>query len=97
VHESAHIWINGQDAGIMWSIPFTLRIGKYLHAGKNEIRIEVANLMANHIRYMDQHHIPWRQYHEINFVNINYKDFDASNWSVQPSGLVGKVTITPFN
>ncbi|WP_083724588.1 glycosyl hydrolase [[Flexibacter] sp. ATCC 35208] len=97
VNESAHIWINGQDAGIMWSIPFTLRIGKYLRAGKNDIRIEVANLMANHIRYMDRHHIPWRQYHEINFVNINYKDFDASNWSIQPSGLEGKVTITPYN
>ncbi|WPQ61373.1 glycosyl hydrolase [Chitinophaga sancti] len=97
VHESAHIWINGQDAGIMWSIPFTLRIGKYLRAGKNDIRIEVANLMANHIRYMDRHHIPWRQYHEINFVNINYKDFDASNWGIQPSGLEGKVTITPYN
>lgn len=97
VHESAHIWVNGQDAGIMWSIPFTLRIGKYLRAGKNEIRIEVANLMANRIRYMDQHHIPWRQYHEINFVNINYKDFDASNWQIQPSGLAGQVTITAFN
>jgi len=97
VHESAHIWINGQDAGIMWSIPFNLRVGKYLRAGKNEIRIEVANLMANHIRYMDQHHIPWRQYHEINFVNINYKDFDAANWSIQPSGLAGLITITAYN
>lgn len=97
VHESAHVWVNGQDAGIMWSIPFTLRIGKYLHAGKNDIRIEVANLMANHIRYMDQHRIPWRQYHEINFVNINYKDFDAAGWKVQSSGLVGKVVIMPYN
>ncbi|WP_440133155.1 glycosyl hydrolase [Chitinophaga sancti] len=96
VHESAHIWINGKDAGIVWSIPYTLRVGKYLRAGKNEIQIEVANLMANHIRYMDQHHIPWRQYHEINFVNINYKDFDAANWKVQLSGLMGKVTITPY-
>jgi hypothetical protein len=97
VHESAHIWINGKDAGIVWSIPYTLRIGKYLRAGRNEIRVEVANLMANHIRYMDQHHIPWRQYHEINFVNINYKDFDAAAWKVQASGLVGKVSITPYN
>ncbi len=29
VNESAHVWINGQDAGILWSIPFTARIGKY--------------------------------------------------------------------
>lgn len=95
VHESAKVWINGQDAGTLWSIPFKLRIGKFLQPGKNTIRIEVANLMANRIRYMDQHKIPWRRYHEINFVNINYKDFDASGWKVQPSGLTGPVSITP--
>ncbi|MVT12217.1 glycosyl hydrolase [Chitinophaga tropicalis] len=97
VHESARVWINGQDAGILWSIPFRLRIGKWLRLGENTIRIEVANLMANRIRYMDQHKIPWRRYHEINFVNINYKDFDASGWKVQPSGLEGPVRIIPYN
>ncbi|SEW45293.1 Glycosyl hydrolases family 2, sugar binding domain [Chitinophaga sp. YR573] len=96
VHESAHVWINGQDAGILWSIPFKTRIGKFLKPGKNEIRIEVANLMANRIKYMDEQKIPWRRYHEINFVNINYTDFDASGWKLQPSGLIGPVVITPY-
>ena len=94
VDESAHVFVNGKDAGIIWSLPFTVNIGKYLKVGKNTINIEVANLMANRIRYMDQHKIEWRKYHEINFVNINYKNFDASNWKVQPSGLEGPVTIT---
>jgi len=97
VDESAHVWINGKDAGIIWSIPFRLRIGKYLRPGKNTIRIEVANLMANRIRYMDQKHLPWRNYHEINFVNINYKPFDASGWEPMPSGLIGSVQITGYN
>ena len=94
VNESAKIIINGKDAGILWSMPFKMNIGSYLKQGENSITIEVANLMANRIRYMDQNKMEWRRYHEINFVNINYKDFDASNWKVQPSGLEGPVTIT---
>jgi hypothetical protein len=95
VCESARVWVNGKDAGIVWSLPFEIRIGKYLKDGNNEIKIEVVNLMANRIRYMDRNKIPWRNYHEINFVNINYKEFDASGWALQPSGLLGPVMIQP--
>jgi alpha-L-rhamnosidase/Glycosyl hydrolases family 2, sugar binding domain len=97
VDESARVWINGKEVGILWSIPFQARIGQYLKPGNNTIKIEVVNLMANRIRDMDIKRIPWRNYHEINFVNINYKDFDATNWTVMPSGLIGPVTITPYN
>jgi hypothetical protein len=93
VAESAHVWLNGQDLGLVWSFPFELRLGNALKSGKNELKIEVANLMANRIRYMDKSNIQWRNYHEINFVNINYKPFDASNWTVMPSGLEGPVKI----
>ncbi|QDH78932.1 glycoside hydrolase [Echinicola soli] len=96
VHESAKIWINGQEAGYAWSIPYQLRIGKFLKDGKNEIKIQIANLMANRIRYMDQKGLEWRNYHEINFVNINYKPFDASTWEVMPSGLEGPVELEVF-
>ncbi|HEY4150313.1 MAG TPA: glycosyl hydrolase [Chitinophagaceae bacterium] len=95
VRESAHVYINGTDVGIFWSIPFSARVGKYLKPGKNTIKIEVANLMANRIRYMDQNGIKWRNYHEINFVNINYMPFDASKWAVMPSGLIGPVSLIP--
>jgi hypothetical protein len=97
VDESAKVWINGLEVGILWSIPFQVRVGKYLKTGNNTIKIEVVNLMANRIRDMDLKKIQWRNYHEINFVNINYKDFDASSWNVMPSGLIGPVTITPYN
>ncbi|KQM77197.1 glycoside hydrolase [Pedobacter sp. Leaf216] len=97
VDESARVWINGKEVGILWSIPFQARVGKYLKAGQNTIKIEVVNLMANRIRDIDIKKIQWRNYHEINFVNINYKDFDASKWEVMPSGLIGPVTITAFN
>jgi hypothetical protein len=93
VHESAKVQINGKDAGILWHLPFEMRIGKYLRKGENTITVEIANLMANRIRDMDRKHIEWRKYNEINFVNINYKNFDAANWKVQPSGLAGPVTV----
>lgn len=95
LYESAKVIINGQDAGIVWSNPFEINIGKYLKKGKNTIQIEVSNLMANRIRYMDKNKIEWRNYHEINFVNIDYKPFDASNWKVQPSGLDGEIQLIP--
>jgi hypothetical protein len=97
VNESARVWINGQQVGIIWSIPFQARIGKFLTQGENTIKVEVVNLMANRIRDLDIKKIKWKNYHEINFVNINYKDFDASNWKVMPSGLIGPVTITPYD
>ena len=94
VHESAKVFINDKAVGILWSLPFQVNIGQYLKTGINTIRIEVANLMANRIRYMDANKIEWRKYHEINFVNVGYKNFDAAHWKVQPSGLEGPVTIT---
>ncbi|MCU7549684.1 glycosyl hydrolase [Chitinophagaceae bacterium LB-8] len=97
VCESAHVWINGMDAGIFWSVPFQSRVGIYLKPGKNTLKIEVANLMANRVRDMDRKGIQWRKYHEINFVNNHYKPFDASNWEPMPSGLLGPVRIIPVN
>ncbi|WP_187262680.1 glycosyl hydrolase [Pontibacter beigongshangensis] len=96
VSESARVWLNGQEVGHLWSIPFQARVGQYLKPGKNTLKVEVANLMANRIRDMDQKKIEWRRYHEINFVNIDYKAFDAAVWKPMASGLIGPVTITPY-
>ncbi|EAZ82496.1 glycosyl hydrolase [Algoriphagus machipongonensis] len=96
VYESAKIKINGEYAGGIWSIPYQLDISAHLKDGQNTMQIEVANLMANSIRYLDRNHIEWRNYHEINFVNIDYKPFDASNWKTMPSGIGGKVKILEF-
>ena len=94
LYESARIIINGKDAGLIWSLPYELKVGKFLKEGKNTISIEVCNLMANRMRNMDRNGEVWRNYHEINFVNINYKNFDASNWKVMPSGLDGAIILS---
>ncbi|RRN77264.1 glycoside hydrolase, partial [Pseudoxanthomonas sp. SGD-10] len=96
VAESARVWVNGNEVGIVWGIPFEVRIGKYLKKGKNTLKIEVNNLMANRIKDLDERGVVWRNYHEINFVNIDYKSFDAKNWKLMPSGLLGPVSITAY-
>lgn len=97
VHESVKVWINDHYVGQVWSIPFIIDVGEHLKIGENTIRLEVANLMANRIRYMDQKNMEWRNYHEINFVNIDYKPFDASQWEVMSSGIEGPVKIISYD
>lgn len=90
---SSRVLVNGQDAGLIWSVPYRLDIGPYLQPGQNHIRIEVANLMANRIRTLDRRGVEWKKYHETAFVNIDYRPFDASDWDVEPSGLTGPAVI----
>lgn len=97
VRESARIIVNGEEAGTCWSIPFQLRIGKYLKKGNNTLEIEVTNLGANRIRYLDQQKIPWKKFQGINIVHVSYQPFDASAWEPMPSGLLGPVQIVPLN
>ena len=96
LYETARVIINGREAGYIYSVPYELRVGKFLKQGNNTIEIEVCNLMANRIRYMDRNKMIWRNYHEINFVNKDYKEFDASAWKTMPSGLAGPVEIIEF-
>ena len=91
--ESATVYVNGETAGTVWSLPFRLDIGPWLRPGANALRIEVANLMANRIAWMDQSGIPWRRFYDINLVDVHYQPFDASGWAPMPSGL-GPVQVT---
>jgi hypothetical protein len=96
VRETARVRLNGNDAGIVWSVPFQMRVGEWIKPGRNVLELDVTNLAANRIRDMDQRKVDWKIMREINFVNINYKPFDASGWSLMPSGLLGPVTLTPL-
>ena len=95
VRETARVVVNGQDAGTIWSLPQRLRIGAWLKPGSNTLSLEVTNLAANRIRDLDRHHVSWRYFYDINFVNIRYEAFDASGWPLQPSGLLGPVRMVP--
>jgi hypothetical protein len=53
----------------------------------------VTSLAANRIRDLDRRKVPWRMFHDINLVNIQYKPFDASDWPIFDSGLLGPITL----
>ena len=97
VRESARVIFNGQPVATAWSLPFRVRLASaLLKPGRNVLELDVTNLAANRIRYMDQNKLPWKIMRDTNVVNINYRPFDASAWPLTPSGLLGPVTLTPL-
>jgi len=61
------------------------------------VEVEVTNLAANRIRDLERRGVEWKRFHNINFVNIRYKEFDASEWPVRDSGLLGPVRLAPLS
>jgi hypothetical protein len=96
VRESARVRLNGTEIATAWSLPFRLRVGAQLQPGRNVLELDVTNLAANRIRDLDRRHVPWKIMREIDIVNIHYQPFDASAWSLTPSGLLGPVTLAPL-
>jgi hypothetical protein len=94
--DSARVTINGEEIATLWCKPFAVRLGRYMGPGRKTLGIEVTNVAANRIADLDRRHVPWKAFHEINFVNKGYKPFDASNWPLRDSGLLGPVTLTPL-
>jgi hypothetical protein len=64
----------------------------------NLLEVEVTNVSANRIRDLDQRGVKWKIFHDINIVSdvdSIYKPFDASQWPLTPSGLIGPVMLQP--
>ncbi len=96
VRESARVWLNGKFIGTAWAAPYTLKTGNLLK-GKNTLVVEVTNLPANRIRAKELRGEEWQIFHEINMVDKDYNEFDATQWKPMPSGLLGEVTLTPLS
>jgi hypothetical protein len=94
VCQSARVRLNGKDYGTFLTPPFGVVVDN-LNPKDNRLEVEVTNVSANRIRDLDRRHVPWKIFHDINFVNIDYRPFDASNWPLTASGLLGPVTLTP--
>jgi hypothetical protein len=95
VRESARITLNDRPVGTLWCEPFRIAVGPFLRPGRNHLEVEVTNLAANRIADLDRRGVPWKQFHEINFVNKSYRPFDASGWPPRDSGLLGPVRLLP--
>lgn len=97
LRESAAVKVNGQEAGKVWSVPFTIEIGKYLNPGNNYLEIDVTNLPANRIADYDRKGKKWKIFKDANIASvIGKKTIDYSDWETVPSGLNSKVTLTPL-
>jgi hypothetical protein len=95
VRESAHVLVNGKDAGLLFAVPFRVDVTPYLYEGLNTLAIEVTNLPANRIAEMDRKGIEWRKFKEINVVDLNYKTNRYGAWKPVPSGLNSDVKLIP--
>jgi hypothetical protein len=95
VADSARVVLNGKTVATLISPPYQVEIGP-LQDGENQLAIEVTNVAANRIRDLDRRGIKWKIFKDINFVDIKYKPFDASQWPVRDAGLLGPVTLTPL-
>jgi hypothetical protein len=95
VREAARVRLNGKEIASALSLPFRVRLGP-LAQRRNVLEIDVTNFAANRIRDMDRRGVKWKLMKEIDIVNIQYQPFDASQWDIAPSGLLGPVTLIPM-
>ena len=97
LRESARVTLNGTNIGTVWSLPFQIRLGKALKKGRNLLELEITNTAANRIRDMDVQGVDWKIMHEINFVDVNYRPFDATDWPIESAGLLTPVELIPLH
>jgi hypothetical protein len=95
LYHSVEVVLNGQAMQTLIAPPFRVVIDE-LKPQDNTLELFVTNLAANRIRYMDRQDMEWRKFYDINFVNIEYRPFDASDWPIRESGLLGPVTLMPL-
>lgn len=92
VNDCVRVTVNNKSFGTLLGPKYSVVIDN-LKDGKNTIQLEVTNIAANRIRDLDKRGVEWRKFDDINFVNIRYKEFDASDWAVKDAGLLGPVRI----
>ncbi|MCX6896669.1 MAG: glycosyl hydrolase [Verrucomicrobia bacterium] len=96
VRQSARVRVNGKDYGTLITPPFRVVVDNLKPAG-NTLEVEVTSTDANRIRDLDRRGVKWKTFRDINFVDINYKPFDASRWPLTDCGLLGPVTLAPVS
>ena len=96
VRHSAEVTVNGQDAGKVWSAPFTLSVGRLLKPGLNRLEVRVTNNQANRIADFERRGIKWRIFKDANIASVtNAKTFSFGDWEEVPAGLNSTVSLIP--
>src|SRR5208282_2814679 len=93
VCQSARVRVNGKDYGTLITPPFRV-VADNLKPTGNQLEVEVTSVSANRIRDLDRRGVPWKNFKDINIVNVNYRPFNAADWPLTDCGLLGPVTLT---
>ena len=96
VRETARVTLNGKRLATAWSLPFKVRLDASQGPRQRARDRSHAICPPNRIRDLDVRKVPWKLMREINLVSVKYRPFDASAWEVEPSGLLGPVTLVPL-
>jgi hypothetical protein len=89
IREAAVIYVNDQHAGSLWCPPYRLDVTKFVHAGENRLRIEVANLALNAMAGQ-----PLPDYRLLNLrYGIRFEAQDMDKVRPVPAGLLGVVKL----
>jgi hypothetical protein len=86
VAQSAQVGLNGRKLGTVFMPPFQVRLPGLKPRG-NVLEIEVTSVAANRIRDLDRRGVKWKNFHEINFVDLNYQPFEVvRSWAHRTHG-----------
>ena len=96
-NESVRVTVNGTYLGTLIMPPYRIEVPQgVLKSDKvedNDIVVDVCERAANRIREMDLKGVKWKTFSDINMVDIHYRPFDASKWSIMPHGVRGPMRI----
>jgi hypothetical protein len=100
VADSARVFLNGKELGVLFTPPFEIPV--VLSAGDNELKVEVTNVAINRIRDLDRRKVKWQIFDDINIVGIDFDDgnkyvpLNTAEWPIREAGLLGPVTLMPL-
>ena len=94
VCHSARVRVNGRDLGTRIMSPYRFRVPSgALAKGENVLEVEVTGVGSNRLRDLDKRKVNWRVFTHPGILGRNYRNFDASQRPLAPSGLLGPVSL----
>jgi len=86
VHDVAAVRLNGVACGVAWTAPWEVELTEAVHAGENELEIEVSNCWANALLGAEQGKAPFAGI----WTNAPYR---RKEQTLLPSGLIGPLEL----
>ncbi len=101
VSETATVSVNGQRVGTAFGPDFQILLPAEVLKKSNSLSVEVSNLMANRVMYLEKNGTRWQRFYNIN-ISARLREnlgpdrvFTTKAWTPFPSGLAGPVSIMP--